>query len=74
MNSFDEVQSDELAYLPTEQDWSEYEQWLATQNDGSFDDDYADDGQPDEYTEWQDVYGGDDWDHGQCEVDYFDLW
>ena len=27
-------------------------------------DDY-DDGQPDEYTEWQDVYGGDDWDHGQ---------
>ena len=31
------------------------------------DDDYDDydDGQPDEYTEWQDVYGGDDWDHGQ---------
>ena len=27
-------------------------------------DDY-DDGQPDEYTEWQDVYGGDDGDHGQ---------
>ncbi len=27
------------------------------------DDEY--DGQPDEYTEWQDVYGGDDWDHGQ---------
>ena len=26
---------------------------------------YEDDGQPDEYTEWQDVYGGDDWDHGQ---------
>jgi hypothetical protein len=24
-----------------------------------------DDGQPDEYTEWQDLYGGDDWDHGQ---------
>ena len=23
------------------------------------------DGQPDEYTEWQDYYGGDDWDHGQ---------
>jgi len=32
-----------------------------------FDDDYYgyDDGQPDEYTEWQDLYGGDDWDHGQ---------
>lgn len=27
------------------------------------DDDY--DGQPTEYEEWQDVYGGDDWDHGQ---------
>jgi len=23
------------------------------------------DGQPSEYEEWQDVYGGDDWDHGQ---------
>jgi hypothetical protein len=23
------------------------------------------DGQPDEYTEWQDFYDGDDWDHGQ---------
>jgi hypothetical protein len=30
-----------------------------------FDDVSEDDGQPDEYTEWQDVYGGDDWDHGQ---------
>jgi hypothetical protein len=38
-----------------------------------FDEDYNDDdswiidddGQPDEYTEWQDLYGGDDWDHGQ---------
>ena len=26
---------------------------------------FEDDGQPDEYTEWQDLYGGDDWDHGQ---------
>ena len=25
------------------------------------------DGQPDEYTEWQDYMGGDDWDHGQYE-------
>jgi hypothetical protein len=23
------------------------------------------DGQPTEYEEWQDFYGGDDWDHGQ---------
>jgi hypothetical protein len=29
------------------------------------DPDYEDDGQPDEYTEWQDLYGGDDWDQGQ---------
>lgn len=28
------------------------------------------DGQPDEYTEWQDYMGGDDWDHGQ--YDNFD--
>ena len=36
-------------------------------NDGAngYDDDYEDDGQPDEYTEWQDYMGGDDWDHGQ---------
>lgn len=26
---------------------------------------WEDDGQPTEYEEWQDVYGGDDWDHGQ---------
>ena len=24
-----------------------------------------DDGQPSEYDEWQDYYGGDDWDQGQ---------
>jgi hypothetical protein len=33
----------------------------------------GDDGQPDEYTEWQDYMGGDDWDQGQYETeDYFD--
>jgi len=26
---------------------------------------YEDDGQPSEYDEWQDFYGGDDWDQGQ---------
>jgi len=54
---------------------AEYEEWL----DG-LDDDYpcpegwdcieGDDGQPDEYTEWQDLYGGDDWDHGQYDETY----
>lgn len=27
------------------------------------------DGQPDEYTEWQDFMGGDDWDQGQYDND-----
>jgi hypothetical protein len=42
--------------------------------DGDYDPDYdiwnedEYDGQPDEYTEWQDVYGGDDWDHGQYDA------
>jgi hypothetical protein len=31
------------------------------------DEDY--DGQPDEYTEWQDYMGGDDWDHGQYDYE-----
>lgn len=29
----------------------------------------CDDGQPDEYTEWQDYMGGDDWDHGQYDYE-----
>ncbi len=28
------------------------------------------DGQPDEYTEWQDYMGGDDWDHGQYDCEW----
>ena len=37
------------------------EEWLDSRD--LWDDE--DDGQPSEYDEWQDVYGGDDWDHGQ---------
>ena len=33
--------------------------------DGEDTEDGEYDGQPDEYTEWQDYMGGDDWDHGQ---------
>lgn len=33
-------------------------------------DEYEDDGQPTEYEEWQDVYGGDDWDHGQFDNEW----
>lgn len=29
------------------------------------------DGQPTEYEEWQDLYGGDDWDHGQFDDNFF---
>jgi hypothetical protein len=42
----------------------EFEDWLdEVDPSGGCDEEY--DGQPDEYTEWQDFYGGDDWDHGQ---------
>ena len=30
---------------------------------------YYDDGQPSMYEEYQDLYGGDDWDHGQYDYD-----
>ena len=30
-----------------------------------------DDGQPSEYEEYQDFYGGDDWDQGQYDGDFF---
>jgi len=32
------------------------------------DPDFEDDGQPSEYDEWQDYYGGDDWDQGQYDM------
>jgi len=41
-------------YHATQEDWEEYQSWLDDNE-----------GQPTEYEEWQDVYGGDDWDHGQ---------
>lgn len=39
------------------------------QDDDSDYDDEENDGQPDEYTEWQDYMGGDDCDYGQYECD-----
>ena len=42
--------------LGDDEDYDDDEEW---------DEEYEDDGQPSEYDEWQDVYGGDDWDHGQ---------
>jgi len=34
-------------------------------DDDQHDPEIENDGQPDEYTEWQDFMGGDDWDQGQ---------
>ena len=50
------------------------ENWEELESDDGHLELYEDDGQPDEYTEWQDYYGGDDWDHGQYDSmeDYFD--
>jgi hypothetical protein len=43
---------------------AEYDMYLDDLEDDG-EDEYEDDGQPSEYTEWQDYMGGDDWDHGQ---------
>ena len=68
MNSFtNQLHADDFALIanPTTQDWADYHAWLAAQEDDGewvdeYADDYEDDGQPDEYTEWQDYMGGDD--------------
>ena len=55
----------EIEVDETEENWEELES-----DDGHLEL-YEDDGQPDEYTEWQDYYGGDDWDNGQYDcMDY----
>ena len=46
-----------------------YDDQYGPENETVDEDDYEDDGQPDEYTEWQDLYGGDDWDQGQYDND-----
>jgi len=45
--------------------------WDAADEESYYEDEDEpyDDGQPSEYDEWQDFYGGDDWDHGQYEND-----
>ena len=52
-------------------DEMEYNEWLDAQGDEDeyeYEDEY--DGQPDEYTEWQDYMGGDDCDFGQFDNEY----
>jgi hypothetical protein len=52
-----------------EQEWQD----LHSDEDDELDEDYEDDGQPSEYDEWQDFYGGDDGDQGQYDLeDYHD--
>ncbi len=55
--NFDEIINDELAQMENELDY--------ISDNELYDDEPYDDGQPTEYEEWQDFYGGDDWDHGQ---------
>jgi hypothetical protein len=73
---FEGFENDFLAQEQIEdcmEDYQDYQDYLDTLDyevDWAFDNDndeydYEDDGQPDEYTEWQDYMGGDDWDHGQ---------
>lgn len=45
--------------------WPDEDDYPNDEPDSALDEELDYDGQPDEYTEWQDVYGGDDWDHGQ---------
>jgi hypothetical protein len=80
-----DIQADELDYqlalllilihkllgvdLATAADWNEYQEWYDGQE--ACYPEPEDDGQPSEYEEWQDVHGGDDWDHGQYDgMDY----
>jgi len=54
------------AKLPVNNRSSICDSCLRSGSDDLYDDaDFEDDGQPSEYDEWQDYYGGDDWDHGQ---------
>lgn len=48
----------------TDEDYEEMCDYFdSLEEECEYDEEY--DGQPDEYTEWQDYMGGDDWDQGQ---------
>lgn len=68
--TFDSLEEFNIAFPNgiTEEGWEfanviDEDEWQANFPLKDFDD--YDDGQPSEYDEWQDYYGGDDWDHGQ---------
>ena len=49
----------------------EVTQYFQNDHDGDMDEgEGEDDGQPSMYEEYQDLYGGDDWDHGQYDSEY----
>lgn len=53
-----ECEADAHAGVDCQEDFGDFD----PRDDGM---EYEDDGQPTEYEEWQDLHGGDDWDHGQ---------
>jgi hypothetical protein len=59
--------ADVYATLENEEARKVIDEWLEMEV-GPSDDEH--DGQPTEYEEWQDYYGGDDWDHGQYGEDF----
>jgi hypothetical protein len=66
--NFDEIINAELDQMDHELDYisdNELYDDCVAEDAAAEDFYYEDDGQPTEYEEWQDVYGGDDWDHGQ---------
>ena len=69
--AFTSQEQEAYEYEPTQEDLDEmcdYFESLDLEDEEDYDEEY--DGQPDEYTEWQDFYGGDDWDHGQYDEVY----
>lgn len=59
-NDYEEMEQESRLYP-----WIDDEAREWDLEDGGWDEEYEYDGQPSEYDEWQDVYDGDDWDHGQ---------
>lgn len=67
MSSFDtQLHPEDLPEFEAYQEQLDFED-MEAMDDEPWDED---DGQPSEYDEWQDVYGGDDWDHGQFPDDF----
>ena len=59
-----EFQGEDWAVCDGDEIYGSFEEQEADDLEFEYDEDEYD-GQPDEYTEWQDLHGGDDWDHGQ---------